>query len=75
MLGHEFMKSYVRSCSDEIGGFCDIWYVGELHCFLPSGVGFCIVGSINGVKGYLDVIYSCHGVKVTQGNACHGPFP
>ena len=73
--GHGVMVSYMTSCSVEIGGFCDLSYLGEFHCFLPSGVGCCIVGSINGVKVYLEVIYSCHGVKVTQGHACHGPFP
>ena len=26
--------SYMTSCSSEIGGFCDISYLGELHCFL-----------------------------------------
>ena len=38
-------------------------------CF---GVCFCIAGSINGVYGYLEPIYRCPGVKVTQGHACHG---
>ena len=26
--------SYMTSCSSEIGGFCDISYLGEFHCFL-----------------------------------------
>ena len=28
------MTSYMTSCSAEIGGFCDLSYLGELHCFL-----------------------------------------
>ena len=31
---------------------------------------FCIARSIIGVNGYLEAIYSCPGVKVTQGHAC-----
>ena len=42
---------------------------------LLSRVCFCIAGSIIGVNGYLESIYSCPMVKVTQGHACHGPFP
>ena len=32
--GHGVMASYMTSCSVEIGGFCDLSYLGELHCFL-----------------------------------------
>ena len=74
MLGQEVMTSYVRSCSDEIGGFCDLSYLGEFRCFLEC-VFFFIAGSITGVHGYLGAIYSCLGVKVTQGHECHGLFP
>ena len=28
------MTSYMRSCSVEIGGFYDLSYLGEFHCFL-----------------------------------------
>ena len=33
-LFQEVMTSYVRSCSDEIGGFCDLSYLDESRCFL-----------------------------------------
>ena len=41
---------------------------------LLSGVCFCIAGSINGVYGYLEAIYSCPGVKVMPGHASMGRF-
>ena len=28
------MTSYMTSCSVEIGGFSDLSYLGEFHCFL-----------------------------------------
>ena len=28
------MTSCMPSCSVEIGGFCNLWYLGEFHCFL-----------------------------------------
>ena len=130
------MTSYMTSCSAEIGGFCDLSYLGVS---LLSGVFFhykqhnvaqlehgngCIPESptitsslgalsprnpsagagrrqqcrlgrtcrsrwhenqpeasgrrsphINGVYEYLEVMYSFFEVKVTEGHACHGPFP
>ena len=41
---------------------------------LLSGVCFCIAGSINGVYGYLEAIYSCPRVKVMPGHASMGRF-
>ena len=32
--GHGVMTSYITSCSAEIGGFCNLSYLGECHCFL-----------------------------------------
>ena len=46
-----------EKCSDKLGGFCDLSYLGEFRCFL-SGVFFCIAGSIIGVYGYLGSICS-----------------
>ena len=66
--------SYVRSCSDKIGGFCDLCIVSG-RVSLLSGVFFCILGSIVDVYGYLGAIYSCPAVKVTPGHECYGPFP
>ena len=64
---------FMTSCSAEIGGFCDLSYLGEFTCFLECAVAdLCC---INGVNGYLEAIHSCPGVKVTQGHAYHGPFP
>ena len=34
MLDQECMTSYGRSCSDEIGGFCYLSYLGEFRCFM-----------------------------------------
>ena len=33
MSGHQLMTSYVRSCSDEIGRFCDLSHNGARSCF------------------------------------------
>ena len=37
--GHEVMTSYVRSCSGEIGRFCDLSIMVQFHCFLECA--FC----------------------------------
>ena len=34
MLGQEVISSCVRPCSDNIGGFYDLSYLGELRCFV-----------------------------------------
>ena len=71
MWNHGVMTSYMTSYSPNLADFaiCRIWV-----SFIAFWSVFCIAGSINGVYGYLEVIYSCPGVKVTQGHACHGPF-
>ena len=74
MLGQEVMTSYVRSCSTNSADWRSI-VSGRVS--LLFGVCFSIAGSllvfIIGVYGYLGAIYSCTGVKVTQGHEGHGP--
>ena len=50
MLGQEVMTSYVRSCLDEIGGFCDLWHLGEFHCFLE-----CAFASTGAQLVFMDI--------------------
>ena len=66
MSGHGVMMSIVSYLSY-------LSYLGEFICFLGCFF-FCIAGSINGVYGYLEAIYSCPAVKVMPGHASMGRF-
>ena len=73
MSGHEVITSCVRSYSEKNRRILQSFVIGEVQ--LVSRVRFCIVGSIISVYGYLGAICSGPEAKVTQGHACHGPFP
>ena len=67
MSGHQVMTSYVTSCSDEIGRFCDLSHNGARSCF--PAYEYAFHWEFIGVYGCLDTIYSWLKVKVTQGHA------
>ena len=82
--------TYPENFSSGLGQITEIWVIYDAMfgrnrwilrsivsgwVSLFSGVCVCIACNIIGVSVYLGAIYSCPRVKVTQGHACHGPFP
>ena len=64
---NEVMTSYTTSCSVEICGCCDLSQLSKFPCTLACVFITC---RVFGVCGYHGTIYSCPGVKVTQGHEC-----
>ena len=70
---YHIMSGHVQSL-DEISKFCDLSDLGEFHCFLGRAFALHVDAAF---LVFIDIgaISNCPRVKVTQGHACHGPFP
>ena len=63
------MTSYKTSCSVEIGGFCDLSYLGEFHCFLER------VFALHAALMVFRDIEKPYNVAPGSRSRLHGPFP